>query len=164
MNWLADTFFMMFRNLVFGRPVAAAGLLLLAGCASLANRDGVEASAVPIAPMDPVAAFAARAVPGDQDRVELATGGTGMVRLARAWNAASGRQCREVQVGGAREAQSQIYCQDGARWVQIRPLLLGTQPLLASSAAPPPQQPFVANPAPVRRATTRPRTRSAPRS
>ena len=150
------------------RFTAAAAILLLAGCAGARDTSGVEASAVPGAPMDALAAFAARAVPGDQDRVDLPGGGTGMVRLARAWNAASGRQCREVQLSSGREVQSRIYCQDGARWVQTRPLLMGSQPLLASTAAPPQAAPFVANPPPVGRPATRPTprpsTRPAPQS
>lgn len=114
---------------------ALVGSLLTAGCSGgmssvFGGGAAVEASAVPAAPMDAVAAFAARAVPGDQDRVVLPTGGVSRgglvtVRLARAWNAASGRECREVQVGSPRELRSQVYCQDGARWVQARQLLLG---------------------------------------
>lgn len=129
---------MMLARLTFApqiRVVALMGALLASGCSGgMSNLFGgdaaVEASAVPAAPMDAVAAFAARAVPGDQDRIVLPTsgvnrGGLVSIRLARAWNAASGRECREVQIGSPRELRSQVYCQDGARWVQARPLLLG---------------------------------------
>ncbi len=163
MNGPAKTWTTTLRAPAVGRSALAAGLLLLAGCAGLSGQSSVEASAVPAAPMDAVAAFAARAVPGDQDRVVLSTGQTGMVRLARAWNAASGRQCREVQLADGRQVLSRIYCQDGARWVATRPLLLGSQPLLASTAAPPPQVPLVGDPAPVRRAAAPPATRPAAR-
>ncbi|WP_431281071.1 hypothetical protein ACQW02_16815 [Humitalea sp. 24SJ18S-53] len=117
------------------RAIALLGVMLTAGCSGgVSNLFGsstdVEASAVAPAPMGPVAAFVSRAVPGDQERMVLpdsgiSGGGAVTVRLARAWNAASGRECREVQIGGSRDRSTQVYCQQGASWVQARPLLLG---------------------------------------
>ncbi|GAV35381.1 hypothetical protein ROTAS13_03057 [Roseomonas sp. TAS13] len=46
------------------------------------------------------------------------------MRVVRAYDAASGRPCREVQIGGA--PGSRVYCQDPALgWVPTRPLLSG---------------------------------------
>lgn len=108
-------------------PVLAA-VLLTSGCAMPSFLRGrgapVESSAIPARPMEPLALFASRALPGQEDRVEPSPGYPPVpVRLVRAWNAGSGRECREVAVGGRRDASSQIFCENGAAWEAARPLL-----------------------------------------
>jgi len=109
----------------------AAGLLglvlLLAGCAEsgIAPTQGAEG---PIAPItDPVVAFAASAGPGSQETVTLpSTGQTVQLRLVRAYTAASGRECREVQVGSGSTPDSRLLCRAGTGWREARPLIRGT--------------------------------------
>ena len=66
-----------------------------------------------------------QAQPGQQASLPLPDGGrVASVRVVRAYDAASGRPCREVQIGGA--PGSRVYCQDPALgWVPTRPLLSG---------------------------------------
>ena len=109
----------------------AAGLLglvlLLAGCAEsgIAPTQGAEG---PIAPItDPVVAFAASAGPGSQETVTLpSTGQTVQLRLVRAYTAASGRECREVQVGSGSTPDSRLLRRAGTGWREARPLIRGT--------------------------------------
>lgn len=70
---------------------------------------------------DPIAGFLATAAPGASGQA----GSAGEVRLARAYNAASGRECREVLVGRGGEERSAVYCRAGEGWVAARPLLRG---------------------------------------
>ena len=106
----------------------AAGLLglvlLLAGCAEsgIAPTQGAEG---PIAPItDPVVAFAASAGPGSQETVTLpSTGQTVQLRLVRAYTAASGRECREVQIGTGGGSATRLLCRAGTGWREARPLL-----------------------------------------
>ncbi|WP_158537283.1 hypothetical protein [Humitalea rosea] len=107
---------------------ALAVVLMTSGCAmpSFLRAPGapIETSAIPARPMEPLALFASRAAPGQEDRVEPAAGSPPVpVRLIRAWNAGSGRECREVAIGGTREATRQVFCQHGASWEAARPLL-----------------------------------------
>jgi hypothetical protein len=105
-------------------PVA---LLLLAGCtAGGAGGAGQVASAAPPPPSDPLAAFAAQSAPGSTSRIVLADGRPATVRVARAYIAASGRECREVLVGTGTVEREQLVCQaEGGTWTQARPLLRG---------------------------------------
>jgi len=87
---------------------------------------------LPVRAADPVAAFAARAQAGQVETVSLPEGGGRVVtaRMVRAYNAASGRECREVQFGGgappAGGAPGATYCNDPAQgWVAARALLRG---------------------------------------
>ncbi|UFN48694.1 hypothetical protein LPC08_22215 [Roseomonas sp. OT10] len=84
-------------------------------------------AATPARPADSLAAFAGRAAPGQQESVTLPDSGrAAVVRLVRAYSAASGRECRELQIGGAAEGRGALYCQDPvAGWVPARPLLRG---------------------------------------
>ncbi|HWT08281.1 MAG TPA: DVU3141 family protein [Roseomonas sp.] len=109
----------------------AAGLLgavlLLAGCAEtgVAPAPGAEAAVAPIS--DPVVAFAASAGPGAQETVTLpSTGQTVQLRLVRAYAAASGRECREVQMGTGGGSSSRLLCSAGTGWREARPLIRGT--------------------------------------
>lgn len=68
--------------------------------------------------------FAANAAPGAEDTVLLpATGQTARVRLVRTYAAASGRECREVQVATGGGARSRLLCRAGEGWREARPLL-----------------------------------------
>jgi hypothetical protein len=64
---------------------------------------------------DPVALFAAGGSPG----------GAGM-RLGRTYHAASGRECREVLLGGGMAERAQVVCrQPDGSFASTRPLLQG---------------------------------------
>ncbi|MCR0982016.1 hypothetical protein [Roseomonas populi] len=83
---------------------------------------------LPVRAADPLAAFAARAQVG---QAETVSSGSGIVnaRLGRVYNAASGRECRELQFGSSSApggAPGATYCNDPAQgWVAARPLLRG---------------------------------------
>ncbi len=77
------------------------------------------AAAMTARPADPLAAFIATAAPGATADVA----GYGVVRLARAYTAASGRDCREAMVGRGVEERASIYCRGPQGWVAARPLL-----------------------------------------
>lgn len=56
----------------------------------------------------------------------LANGQSARVRLVRAYNAASGRECREVLVGAGVAERSRLVCAaDAGVWAEARPLLGG---------------------------------------
>lgn len=113
-------------------------LLALGACARGAasgggwgfGRDG--AAAAPTAtqpaqpPSDPLLAFAARAQPGAQESLTLTDGQPATVRLVRSYNAASGRECRELQVGTGMAERARLVCATpGGGWAEARPLLRG---------------------------------------
>jgi hypothetical protein len=102
-------------------------LLLLAGCAETTDAPTASVEG-PLAPIsDPVVAFAASAGPGSQETVTLpSTGQTVQLRLVRAYAAASGRECREVQVGAGRAANVRLLCSAGTGWREARPLIRGS--------------------------------------
>ena len=122
------------------------GLPLLAGCstgaseASWWNPSGLGAApsspppatnvVLPARAADPLAAFAARAQSGQVETVSSPDGG-GLVsaRLVRVYNAASGRECRELQFGPSGVpggSPGATYCNDPAQgWVAARSLLRG---------------------------------------
>lgn len=85
--------------------------------------------AAPVAtlPPDPVAAFAASAVPGSETVAPVPdAGGGARLRLLRAYNAASGRECREVLIGTGLAERTRLVCRnEGGGWVAARPLLSG---------------------------------------
>lgn len=104
-------------------------LALLTGCAATQSGaipgDTAAANAA-AAPMDAVASFAASARPGAESVVTLPeTGRNARVRLLRAYNAASGRECREVLIGTGGEERARLLCQSGSQWADARPLLRG---------------------------------------
>jgi hypothetical protein len=104
-----------------------AALLLLAGCAATDGSEPAQAAAAAArAPADPLVAFASQATPGTTSSIVLADGRPATVRVARAYIAASGRECREVLVGTGTVQRAQLVCQgEGGAWVQPRPLLRG---------------------------------------
>ncbi len=114
--------------------VALLGLLSLAACSSVGMDSsflsfggpaGGEAAAV--APStDSLVMYAAQAQPGSSSRIVLADGTPASVRLVRAYNAASGRPCRELLVGIGSVERSRLVCDAGnGGWVEARPLLRG---------------------------------------
>jgi hypothetical protein len=105
------------------RSVAALSLLaVLSGCARLA--DPGNGAATPALPADPVLAFAATAAPGMSQIVYDPVLGPGItVRVSRAYEAASGRLCKELLTtssGGAQQVR--LACGDGDSWGYARPL------------------------------------------
>lgn len=112
-----------------GRGMAAAvlGIGLLAGCAEtgVAPPQSAEGPVAPIS--DPVVAFAATAGPGAEETVTLpSTGQTVRLRLVRAYAAASGRECREVQMGTGTGSSTRLLCGAGTGWREARPLIRGS--------------------------------------
>lgn len=70
---------------------------------------------------DPLAEFAATASPGSVGNVNGER-----VRLARAYNAASGRECREVILGFGGSERAAVACREAdGSFVSSRPLLRG---------------------------------------
>ncbi|HEY8611612.1 MAG TPA: hypothetical protein VIL69_10035 [Roseomonas sp.] len=84
---------------------------------------------LPARAADPLAAFAARARTGQAESVMLPSGRPVSARLVRTYNAASGRECRELQFGPTGVAggpPGATYCNDPAQgWVAARALLRG---------------------------------------
>lgn len=84
---------------------------------------------LPVRAADPLAAFAARAQSGQVETVTTADRGVVMARMVRAYNSASGRECRELRFGPsgmAGGAPGATYCNDPAQgWVAARALLRG---------------------------------------
>jgi hypothetical protein len=100
----------------------------VSGCARL-GADGLGSRAAPAAgaagSTDPLVVWAGRAQPGAMERVALANGQTAQVRMVRAYNAASGRECRELLVGSGMVERSRLVCAVPGGWVEARPLLRG---------------------------------------
>ncbi|MDQ1081218.1 putative small lipoprotein YifL [Pseudoroseomonas cervicalis] len=124
------------------RPVPALLLALsglaLAGCSSLSGAMSslsgpreippAQVEAPPPRPADPLSAFVASAQPGQQGVVSPEAGLAPVpVRVVRAYNAGSGRECRELSIGGGgvTGGRPALYCQGPAGWEAARPLLRG---------------------------------------
>lgn len=109
--------------------VVLLGLLMLSGCARLgaergsAGQAGTVAST--LASSDPLVIWAGQARPGAAERVALANGQTAQVRLVRAYNAASGRECRELLVASGMIERSRLVCAVPGGWIEAAPLLRG---------------------------------------
>jgi hypothetical protein len=111
-------------------PAAAAAFLVLLALGACAGgqqaQRGAAQPAAPAVPADPIAAFAASAQPGAESRIVLANGQPATVRMMRSYNAASGRECREVLVGTGTTQRVQLVCQsESGTWAAARPLLRG---------------------------------------
>jgi 17 kDa common-antigen outer membrane protein len=94
---------------------------------TLRDAEPAAAPAAVASPSDPVAAFAAAAVPGSETVAALpGAGGNARLRLLRAYNAASGHECREVLIGTGVAERTRLVCrrEDGV-WASARPLLSG---------------------------------------
>jgi hypothetical protein len=106
-----------------GLTFALAASALVVGCAdsTAVIAPGSEAPA-PIS--DPVVAFAANGLPGAEDSVVLpSTGQTARLRMVRSYAAASGRECREVQVTTGGGSYTRLLCGVGTGWREARPLM-----------------------------------------
>lgn len=104
-------------------PLAVIAAGLLAACAEPTAVISPGADA-PVAISDPVVAFAANASPGAEESVVLpSTGQTARLRMVRAYAAASGRECREIQVNTGGGGQMRLLCRAGTGWREARPLL-----------------------------------------
>ncbi|CAH0308351.1 DVU3141 family protein [Roseomonas sp. CECT 9278] len=106
-----------------GWTLAAVAAGLVVGCAepTAVITPGTD---TPVAISDPVVAFAANASPGAEDSVVLpSTGQTARLRMVRSYAAASGRECREVQVSTSGSAQMRLLCRAGTGWREARPLM-----------------------------------------
>jgi hypothetical protein len=111
-----------------GTVTAGAVLLaaLVAACAPTQGHAPAAAARGAELPADPVLAFAATSAPGSATRVTLPdTGQSVQLRLVRSYNAASGRECREIQEGAGATTRARLICSDGTRWTDARPLLRG---------------------------------------
>jgi hypothetical protein len=115
------------RTRMAGLAAGALGLALLAGCAGTAQpvSGAPTAPVVAAGPMDPLVAFAANAQPGSETTLALANGGPTRLRLTRAYNAASGRECREVTIGSGLGERARLVCGADGQWAEARPLLRG---------------------------------------
>ncbi|WP_165943425.1 DVU3141 family protein [Roseicella aquatilis] len=111
--------------MVWSRAAVLAGLVLtLVACAGRQPTAVMaESPAAAPQPGDALGEFLAGARQGQEAVVPLPGGGTGPVRVMRAYVAASGRECREVLIGGAGRAS--LLCQADGQWVTARPLLQG---------------------------------------
>ncbi|WP_043339397.1 DVU3141 family protein [Belnapia moabensis] len=112
---------------ITGLVLTAMGLGLLAGC-SAATSPGAGTPAAPVVavePMTPLVAFAATAQPGAETTLALPGSGPARVRVLRTYNAASGRECREVLVGAGTGEQARLVCGADGQWAEARPLLRG---------------------------------------
>ncbi len=111
------------------RPRLLVGFVLLgglAGCGTLGGAPAGPVAAPATAPADPVVAFAASAAPGQQTGVVLAGGQPAVVKLVRVYNAASGRECREVAVTSGGVERARLVCAGpNGTWAEARPLLRG---------------------------------------
>ncbi|MGK7868970.1 DVU3141 family protein [Falsiroseomonas sp. E2-1-a20] len=110
--------------------LALLGLLVVSGCARMGGQGmagGMSATPnVAAASTDPLVVFASRARPGAQERVVMADGQSAQVRLVRSYNAASGRECRELMVGSGMIERPRLVCATGnGGWAEARPLLRG---------------------------------------
>ena len=73
-----------------------------------------------------MAAFAASAAPGSETVALLPeAGGSARLRLLRSYNAASGRECREVLIGTGLSERTRLVCRQDSGWASARPLLSG---------------------------------------
>ena len=113
------------------RGAALLAALLLGACASMPAVPGMGAAEpagpAPIAAPAPVATTSTDAlagfVAGARPGAVAEVAGYGPVRLARAYTAASGRECREVMLGRGMEERAAVYCRNGQGWAPARPLL-----------------------------------------
>lgn len=114
------------KPFLLARPaLLALALLGLSGCGAFQPEQGVTATpiaaSIPVQPDDPLAAFAARANPGQQ---ELVGNPPVRARLLRIYNSGGGRPCRELMLGNGSSGTSSLYCEEAPGvWNHVRPLL-----------------------------------------
>lgn len=78
----------------------------------------------PISSLDPLSQFALTSSQGSEGTVALA-GVAERARVIRAYNAASGRQCREILFGSGGGERAQLVCGDANGFQLATPLLRG---------------------------------------
>jgi len=76
------------------------------------------------AQQDALGQFVAHAAPGQESTVTMSDGRPARVQVLRAYAAASGRECREVLMGGT-AGRASLLCESEGQWVATRPLLGG---------------------------------------
>ncbi len=81
--------------------------------------------AAPRLPMDPLAEFAMANPPGNEGTV-LVNGVPERARVLRAYNAASGLECREMILGSGGSERAQLACGDAGGYQLAQPLLRGS--------------------------------------
>ncbi|MBO1076014.1 hypothetical protein [Roseomonas marmotae] len=110
------------------RALAVLGLLLLGlpACSSVSSSGATQAAVVMVPAVrqaDPLADFAARAQPGQQETVGSPPT---PVRLVRVYNSGAGRQCRQLLLGSSSTGRQVLYCEDSTgQMTAVRPLLRG---------------------------------------
>jgi hypothetical protein len=129
------------RNLAGSWGLLAALALPLAGCADYMPDwrvgdllTGLSSPMVPPpagtpapvmrGPMDPLSQFASANGPGGEGSV-VVDGVAERARVLRAYNAASGQECREVLLGSGGAERAQLVCGDAAGFQVAQPLLRG---------------------------------------
>jgi hypothetical protein len=99
-------------------------ILLLTACGGGGAIAPQAGESQPSRIMDPIAAFAADPPPNGQGEVFLPDSNeTVRARLVRQYAAASGRECREVQLARRGGDSARLFCRAGSGWIEARPLL-----------------------------------------
>jgi len=102
-----------------GLTACGGGSLWSSGSNSLNARSAP--ATVPLRAPDPLADFAARATPGQE---EFVGNPPVSARLLRTYNSGGGRPCRELLLGSQAAGAQLVYCEDApGQWVAVRPLL-----------------------------------------
>ncbi len=79
----------------------------------------------PVSSLDPLSQFALASSPGTEGSVAVAGGAVERARVVRAYNSASGRQCREIVFGSGMGERAQLVCGDANGFQVAPPLLRG---------------------------------------
>ncbi len=119
------------------RPAALLAPLLLAGCGSSIPGSAMFSAlsspavpppagavlAAPVAPTDPIAAFALATPAGGSGSVNV-NGIAQPARVVRVYHSASGRECRELVLGAGGGERAQLVCADPEAGMRLTPPLL----------------------------------------
>lgn len=109
-------------------------LLSLSGCSMVAGRASAPSDMasppvadLPARPDDPLAAFAARARPGQE---EVVGSPPVQARVIRTYNSGGGRPCRQLLLGTMATGRQALYCETTpGQWDAVRPLLQNGPPI-----------------------------------
>lgn len=119
------------------RPALLLAPLLLAGCGGSIPGSAMFSAlsspavpppagavlAAPVAPTDPIAAFALSTPAGGSGTVSV-NGIAQPARVVRVYHAASGRECRELVLGAGGGERAQLVCADPEAGMRLTPPLL----------------------------------------